>query len=462
MNVATRGARNAFRNITRTVSIISILSLSIGLSLVMLIAHQAVRNKIQATLQSIGTTVRIQPAGFSGSNSINNALTNTQLDKVRKLAHVKYVSGTLTGSLQTNGTTSVPTPPGGDDNSQSKATGPAADATAKTTLVSPFKLDCQGGKCTSGNLGLNSVGGGAPQLPANFSLPIRVVGSNSPTDPAIIDSSKLQITSGKALDGTKDADVAMISQDMATKNKLKVGDTFTAYDKTLKVAAIFTSDTRTGNSTVVVPLPALQRYTKQTNIITGAVATVDSLEHLSQVTQDAQHALGSAADITSPLDEANKAIEPLRSVRDISLYSLVGAVIAGAIIILLTMVMIVRERKREIGVFKAIGFSNLRIMLQFMGEALTLTVLATGVGLAIGVAAGNPVTTTLVNNTGGAGPGIGFEGQALNSVRNVQTVIGWEIVAFGFAAALVIALLGSALASFFIAKIRPAEVLRSE
>lgn len=462
MNVATRGIRNAFRNITRTISIVTILGLSIGLSLVMFIAHQAVERKITVTLQSIGTAIRLQPAGYSGANSVNNALTNAQLDKVRKIAHVKSVSGTLTGLLQTKGTTGVPTAPGGDDNSQSKATGPAADALSVTDLVSPYKLDCDGGKCVSGNMGLSSGGGGpAPTLPANFSLPIRVIGTNSPTDPAVIDSSQIQIISGKAFTGDKDADVAMISEDMATKNKLKVGNTFTAYKKTLKVAAIFKSDTRTGDSSIIVPLPALQRYTNQTNTITGAVATVDSLENLEATTKATQKVLGVAADVTSPIDEATKAIEPLKSVRDISLYSLVGAVIAAAIIVLLTMVMIVRERKREIGVLKAIGFGNVRIMLQFMGEALTLAIIAAAIGLVIGVVGGNPVTATLVKNTGSTG-GIGFEEQALNSVRNVQATVGWEVLAFGLGAAIAIALLGSALASFFIAKIKPAEVLRSE
>ena len=41
MNAVSRGVRNAFRNATRTTSIILILGLTIGLSFVMLIAHRA-------------------------------------------------------------------------------------------------------------------------------------------------------------------------------------------------------------------------------------------------------------------------------------------------------------------------------------------------------------------------------------------------------------------------------------
>ena len=41
----------------------------------------------------------------------------------------------------------------------------------------------------------------------------------------------------------------------------------------------------------------------------------------------------------------------------------------------MTMLMIVRERKKEIGVVKAIGQSNFKVILQFAFESLTLTIL---------------------------------------------------------------------------------------
>lgn len=463
MDVIIRGMRNAFRNATRAISIVSILGLSIGLSLVMLIANQAVGDKIQATFGSIGNTIHISPAGYTGGNSISSALTNDQLKKVSQLAHIKKVSAVLNGSLQPEGTTSNPVAAENDPHTVGKATAPLAGDTAVTSLQMPFKIDCAKGNCTGGSVGLTNSGGDgtAPKLPANFSLPVTVIGTNSPLDPAVINASKLEIISGDVIDGAKDTDAAMISSDLAAKNNLKVGSTFTAYKKTVKVAAIFTADTRTGNSSIILPLPTLQRLTKQTDLITSGVATVDSLENLAGATAAVQKALGTSADVNSPLDQAKKAIEPLRSVQSISLYSLIGSVVAGAIIILLTMIMIVRERKREIGVFKAIGFSNLRIMLQFAFEALTFTVLAALIGLVIGIVAGNPVTSALVQNTN-TEPGIGFDGDALNNIRDIRAIVDWHIIAYGFGAAVGIALVGSVLASFFIAKVRPAEVLRSE
>ncbi len=66
MNVVSRGIRNAFRNAIRTVSIVIILGLSVGLSLTMLIAHQAVGDKITSVKASVGNTVSVSPAGVRG------------------------------------------------------------------------------------------------------------------------------------------------------------------------------------------------------------------------------------------------------------------------------------------------------------------------------------------------------------------------------------------------------------
>src|SRR6185312_3884839 len=57
------------------------------------------------------------------------------------------------------------------------------------------------------------------------------------------------------------------------------------------------------------------------------------------------------------------------------------------------------ERRREIGILKAIGASNARVIFQFMAEALTLTLAGALVGIIIGVIGGNPVTNMLVTSS---------------------------------------------------------------
>lgn len=476
MNTITLGVRNAFRNATRSLSIVIILGLSIGLSLVMLIAHQAVGQKINDVKSSIGNTVTIAPAGYNNFSQANNALTTSELAKAKSVAHVTNLTETLTDRLTTIGS------------AQPSFRGQSASSgNNQTSLTSPVTLNSNSdGSLSGGNGGMHVFINGGGSLPSNFSLPISIVGT---TDTSSLNGTSLKITSGKTIDGSKDSNDAMISTDMASKNNLKVGSTFTAYGKTLTVAGMFDSGTQGGNDQVIVSLPTEQRLSSQSGDVTSAVATVDSLDNLSSATTAIKNALGSSADVTSSETQANQAVAPLNSVKNVSLYSLIGAAIAGSVIILLTMIMIVRERRREIGILKAIGGSNVRIIFQFMSEALTFTILAAVIGLIIGVIGGNPVTNMLVTNSSNssnsaanslsAGPPKQFGGggvvsngggfrQSLginkvsSNLKNIHANVGWSILAYGLGAALLIAAIGSAFAGWMIARVRPSEVMRAE
>lgn len=480
MNTVTLGIRNAFRNVTRAISIIAILGLSIGLCLTMLIAHQAVSKKISDAKSSIGNTITIAPAGFSAFSQANNALTSSQLNSVKSLPHVTGITEELTDRLTTIGSAQ---PSFGGFGRQSSS----SNSNNQTSLKSPVTLNSN-----SGRFRIFVSGGGG--LPVNFSLPVTITGSTEPTK---LNGNTIKVTKGTAINGTADTNDAMVSGSMAKKNNLKVGSTFTAYGKKLTVSAIYSTSTEAARDTIVVSLPAEQRLSGQSGDVTSAVVTVDSADNLAATTTAVKNALGSSADVTSSADQANQAIQPLNSVKNITLYSLIGAVIAGCLIILLTMIMIVRERRREIGILKAIGANNSRVIFQFMSEAITLTVAGALIGIAIGIIGSNPVTNMLVTSSsnsntsvtatgtgpmrfgtgfGGPGGGQGFIARSTtgrnffgrnansltNSVRNVHANVGWTILAYGLGAAVLIAVIGRSLSGWMIARVRPSEVMRAE
>jgi len=156
---------------------------------------------------------------------------------------------------------------------------------------------------------------------------------------------------------------------------------------------------------------------------------------------------------------------------------------------LLTMVMIVRERRREIGVLKAIGGGNRSIVTQFVVEALVLVLISSVVGFGFATLSGNGIAGALVSSNtnktattndsgptitraGGSGGGgfrairLGFGGREQKTTKDyvgdVATKVNLTTLGAGLAAAVVIAILGSALPAWLVTKVRPAEVLRGE
>lgn len=459
MNGITRGVRNAFRNKIRTFSIIIIVGLSIGLTLSMLVARQAVSDKIASVKSSVGNTVAVAPAGARGFEGGGNPLTVDQTAKLASLQHVTSVVQTLSDRLtseNTNLQSAVEAGSLGRRNSQNNGTGfsqqmqpPAGEARQRSS----------------------ATGTDSSQVERTFTPPVTVTGTTDPSRSS--EGTAITLSSGKAFDADSSDLVALVGSSLATKNNLKVGSTFTAYSKTVTVVGVFDSGSTFGNNQLLMPLKAVQTLSGQIGQVTAATLTVDSVDNVEAVTTAAKTALGDAADVTNESAQAQSAVEPLENIRTVTLYSLFGAVAAGAAIILLTMIMIVRERRREIGVIKAIGASNIKVMVQFASEAVTFTILGAVAGIAMGIAAAKPITKLLVTNAsssgteaggrmmGGGGPGRALGGLTRN-VTDVTASVGWEIILYGLGVAVLIAIIGSVLASFFIAKVRPAEVMRSE
>jgi len=461
MNIISRGIRNAFRNTVRSGSIIIILALSIGLVIAMLAARQAVQDKIASVKANTGNTITVSPAGMRGFDGGGNPLTSDQLAKVAKISHVTKVVETLNDRL-TSSNTSLKSgiDPGSLGNRNANNSGVGAGPTM--VFHSADEDSTSGGTTT-------------------FTMPVTITGTNDESAIKTEGSTSLTWKSGKMFDTSKEANVAVVGTQIADKNSLSVGSTFTAYSTTFTVVGIYDAGNTFNNDGVYTPLSTLQKLSSQSGDITSATVTIDSSDNLTSVTNTIKSQLGSAADVTNSADIAAATTKPLESVASIALFSLIGAVIAGAIIILLTMIMVVRERRREIGVMKAIGASNIVIMWQFVIEAITLTAIALVVGTGIGVAAATPLTNALVSNdststSSGASDtqmgggrrvmsfgGPGQFGQASRkAIENIQASVGGATLAEGAALALVIAVLGSAAPSLMISKIKPADAMRNE
>jgi len=429
----------------------------------MLVARQAVQDKITNVKSSIGNTISISPAGSRGFEGGGEPLTSAQMAKVSQLANVTNVTSTLSDRLTSENTNL-------ESSIEAGTLGNRAQSNSGVGFEAPPQ-DQAAGKQTNG------TGSASTTVTRTFTPPVTIAGVSSTTDASIYGGDSVTFTSGSVFDASSDQNVAVVGKSIAEKNSLSVGSTFTAYDKTITVVGIYDTGNTFSNNGVIMPLSALQTISDQAGQITSATVTVDSIDNIDAAVTAIKSTLGDTADVVSNQTTAKTAIEPLESVKTIATYSLIGALGAGAIIILLTMMMIVRERRREIGVVKAIGSSNAKTMLQFISEAITFTILGLAVGTTIGIFASQPITKILVNNsssntsqtTPAQGLGRGLRGNVnssvnstLRSVDNIKTSVGVDTILYGVGMAFVIAIVGSALPAYFISRVRPAEVMRAE
>ncbi len=457
MNVISRGIRNALRSPVRSGAIVLMLAISIGLVLAMLVARSSVNAKIDQVKATTATKITINPAGIQGGMGGGNLLTADQVKAITSTSHVTNVVSALADQLGSNDTNLTP-----------------------SFTLGSFGLRQQRFENAEGGSTPNGESNQARKMPAPRT---NVTGTTDPT--TIVTNDKL--TSGAMINGTSSDDVALVGKTLADKNNLSLGSTFTAYGTTITVKGIFSSGNIFEDNGIVMPLITVQTLTKQVGNVSSIVATADSSDNVAGIVTSLKSSLGTAADITSQLEEAQNSLAPLENIASLALTGVIGAAIAGAIIILLSMIMIVRERRREIGVIKAIGGTNAKVIVQFMAEALTLTIIGGIIGLGIGVVASGPMTQSLVSNntnaqtTGIVSPAVSIDGathgsesrmfvgnlkqvssQLATNFKTINSTLTPQIFASSIGVIFLIAIIGSAIPAWSIARVRPAEVLRTE
>lgn len=456
MNVLTRGVKNTLRSPLRSGAIILIFAISVALIVSMLVARSSVQSKINEVKATAGTSIIIRPAGVMGNMGGGNPLTADQLKKIEATSHVTSTTLSLTDQLQSD----------------------------NTSLTSSLELGSFGRRFaeTEGSTGSNS----STETRQAPTPRITVTGTND-VNSVTSDGSTLTLTSGSAINVDGSDLVALVGTNLATKNNLAVGSTFTMYGKTFTVKGIYKTANTFQDSGIIVPLTTLQTVTDQANAVSSATAIVDSSDNVAATVTSLKSSLGDSADITSEIERAESSVSSLQSIASLALTGVIAAAIAGAAIILLAMVMIVRERRREIGVMKAIGGTDGKVVGQFTIEGLTLTVFGAVVGMVLGILVSGPMTTSLVasqnnstqstRNRGGtvatqnsttpstSGPRE-FLGGGFNQIRNNATQVTAsltpQILFTAIGLTLLIGIVGTAIPAWFTARVRPAEVLRTE
>ncbi|WP_113716861.1 ABC transporter permease [Arthrobacter dokdonensis] len=496
MGVVSRSVGNAFRNKVRSGAVVVILAVAIGLALAMLVANQAVGAKVDSLKASVGNNLTVNPAGSRGGLGGGNPLTTADATKAATVAHVTSVNGTLAVRLSNAAAAAAATASGsaaGNGSGADRGGAGRFGSSGTTSLVSAVdpgvlgqRNNSNGSSGTSTDGAGGATGGTTTTRPA-FTIPIQATGVSTSATAA---GTAIKLTGGSQLtDFAASSTQALVGSTLAAKNSLKVGSTFTVQSRTMKVAGIFDAGDAFDNNGIYLPLAATQTLVDQAGQLSSLNVVVDSIDNVPSTQTALTAALGASnVDVTAGSNNLQSAITSLGTVQNISLIAFIASLVTAGLIVLLIMIMVVRERRREIGVLKAIGASNRTIGVQFVIEAMVLVVLGTVVGGVVAAFSSNPIVSALVaGNTGStasaAGPvgrragggfgGGGFGGGGFTRTRGafagasqligtISTSVGWQTLVLGAVGILAIAAIGALIPALLTAKVRPIEVLRGE
>jgi ABC-type antimicrobial peptide transport system permease subunit len=286
------------------------------------------------------------------------------------------------------------------------------------------------------------------------------------------------ITAGRNLQAG-DSGVVLLSENNSAYFGVGVGDSVSILGQTFQVVGIHGSSGVSDRQILYMNLSDAQTVTNNTGMITSFEVFADDVENVSSVS-DAISALHSELSVTTAQDQLDQIQQAqtlsqqqlenvqntLSQTQTMALTEIVVAIAATSLIVLFVMLYTVRERTKEIGTLKAIGFSNWTVMSQFMVEGVLLSLVAGVVGIAIGVVAA-PSLVSLLQLTPIASSG-GFGGTRVFNVNGGALTTGSsvaitpELILIAFGASVALGAIGSLYPAWRAARTRPAEAMRYE
>ena len=281
------------------------------------------------------------------------------------------------------------------------------------------------------------------------------------------------ITAGRNLQAG-DSGVVLLSENNSAYFNADVGDTIQILDQDFTVIGIHGTSSVSDQLTLYMNLSDAQSVTNNTGYITSFRVFAQNSDVVTQVAHSIS-SLHSELTVTTGQERLTQ-LQTLQSTYNTALDSaqasigqtqttafeeIIVVVAATSLIVLFVMLYTVRERTKEIGTLKAIGFSNSTVMGQFMLEGILLSVIAGVVGIAIGIVAAPALSSLLL-------PSINLFGNtaAAGFTRNVMPTaaasVNLELVLIAFGASVALGALGSLYPAWRAAKIRPAEAMKYE
>jgi putative ABC transport system permease protein len=280
------------------------------------------------------------------------------------------------------------------------------------------------------------------------------------------------IVSGRALNENDNGCILLGSALAENYFNVTVGQSVNIGDYSFLVVGIFAGN-QMSNREAYVSLDDAQAMFDQLGKVSQIRVFADSVGDVDNVVNAIDAAYGDSVSVTTQSSLLQtipgffQGVEENVSSRLAQMASLAGqeiliAIVAGGLIVCFTMIYAVRERTKEIGILKALGFTNRNITSQFMVEGAIIGLTGGLVGCVIGSFGAPLLSSILLPN---ASIPTGFSGRFLgpSSQLTAQIVMpSAALILFGLGVAVLLGVVGSLYPSWWASRKRPAEALRYE
>jgi putative ABC transport system permease protein len=390
--------KNPFRNKTR--SALAIIGIAIGIMVIVALGMVTggLKTSTQSTLKAGGAEITVVQTGASGFET-TASINETRVADILKLNGVKDTAGTLRATNNT--------------------------ASSLNTSASQGQSSSSGAPGTSG--------------PPGFSGNFYITG---------IDLSKLSLASIDSVNGTAFADNSpnevIIGKTAAQNLNKTVGDTINLFGKDFKITGTFETGNFLTDGGIYMSLSTLQNLTSNQNKVSNVLVKVKENANVTDVSKTIEDAYPNELSTTTAADLAGRINQGLSFIDTASWAISILAIVIGGVGVVNTMIMSVYERTREIGVLKAVGWKDRRILGMILGESIVLTLIAAIVGTVVAIIGVEVLLT--YSSVGGV----------------IKPSFSLDIFLRGFGIAFLVGIVGGLYPAYRASRLAPTEALRYE